>query len=99
VFGVLKINHPVVFFVQTRPLSLSSWICCGVSNYLAVALAKFFGSFGSTIISYMALDSATLWRVVVATVFGVVFSFTPMKNIEGAGASKVRTRVGSVAPR
>lgn len=37
----------------------------------------------------MALDSATLWRVVIATVFGLVFSFTPMKNIEGAGASKV----------
>jgi hypothetical protein len=68
---------------------VSSWICCGVSNYLATVLAKAFGSFGSTIISYMALDSSTLWRVVVATVFGVVFSFTPMKNIEGAGASKV----------
>lgn len=56
---------------------------------MATLIAKGLGSLGSTVIAYMALDSATLWRVVMSTVFGLVFSFTPMKNIEGAGASKV----------
>lgn len=36
-----------------------------------------------------SLGSKFLWMVVIATVFGIGLSFTPWKNLEGAGASKM----------
>ena len=38
-----------------------------------------------------SLDSKFFWLIVLATTFGVLFSFTSVRNYEGAGASKIGT--------
>jgi len=35
--------------------------------------------------------SHSTWKIILITSFGVAFSFTPVKNFEGAGASKIGT--------
>jgi uncharacterized membrane protein len=40
-------------------------------------------------LSRMSLDSSFFWIVVVATTGGLILSFTKVRNLEGAGASKV----------
>ena len=42
-------------------------------------------------LSRFSLDSQFFWLIVLATTAGILFSFTPLKNFEGAGASKVGT--------
>jgi len=39
----------------------------------------------------LSLDSGFFWLVVIATVIGVVLSFTPARRLQGVGASKVGT--------
>ena len=39
----------------------------------------------------LGLASAFFWLIVIATTIGVLLSFTPMRNYEGAGASKLGT--------
>lgn len=36
-----------------------------------------------------SLDSKFFWLIVLATTFGLIMSFTPLRNFEGAGASKI----------
>lgn len=38
-----------------------------------------------------SLDSSFFWLIVLSTTFGIILSFTPFRNYEGAGASKVGT--------
>ncbi len=45
----------------------------------------------SEILSYMSLDSAFFWIIVVATTGGLLVSFTELRELEGAGASKFGT--------
>lgn len=42
-------------------------------------------------LSRLSLDSKFFWLIVLATTIGVLLSFTPARNYEGAGASKVGT--------
>ncbi len=51
-----------------------SWMCSGLSVHLP--------EIGSAITS-------TTWKYITITTLGVLLSFTPMRNYEGAGASKV----------
>ena len=39
----------------------------------------------------LSLDSSLFWLIVLATTIGVAMSFTRMRNLEGAGASKIGT--------
>ena len=39
----------------------------------------------------LSLDSAFFWLILLATTLGVISSFTPLRKLEGAGASKVGT--------
>eukprot|EP00122_Pirum_gemmata_P020781 Pgem_evm1s19403 len=66
-----------------------SMIACGFANGMAYVLALAFGKTNSSFVSYIAFDSMTLWRVMIATILGFALSFTPLKNLEGAGASKI----------
>lgn len=64
-----------------------------------VSLAHFLGSFLSTALSdvsaindniYLSfLTSQFFWLISISTIIGVVLSYTPLKNYEGAGASKI----------
>lgn len=40
---------------------------------------------------YLSFNKAFFWLIVIATTLGVALSFTPLRNYEGAGASKVGT--------
>ncbi len=60
---------------------LGNWISHYlISNIAAVAKPTNFLSF---------LGSSFFWMVVIATIMGIVLSFTKAKNYEGAGASKI----------
>lgn len=63
----------------------------GVSHLIADFLAPYIGENYPGLSQY-SLDSAFFWIVVIATTAGLGFSFTRMRNLEGAGAS----RMGSV---
>ena len=39
----------------------------------------------------LSLDSSFFWLIVIATTLGIAISFTPFRNLEGAGASKIGT--------
>ena len=57
-------------------------------------------AFGGAWIAYMVgnllpefgdIISHTTWKIILITTFGVIFSFTKIRNLEGAGASKLGT--------
>jgi uncharacterized membrane protein len=52
--------------------------------YLAFELGNILPEIGDII-------SHSTWKIILVTTFGVAFSFTPVKNYEGAGASKLGT--------
>ncbi|HYE46081.1 MAG TPA: DUF819 family protein [Caulobacter sp.] len=60
----------------------------GLSHAIADPLAAWFGaSFGWA--KRLSLDSTFFWVVLVATLVGVVLSFTPARKLQGPGAAKV----------
>jgi uncharacterized membrane protein len=58
-----------------------------VAHLVAAPLAGWFGGFewGAT----LNLNSSFLWLVLTATTAGLVLSFTPLRRLEGAGASQL----------
>jgi uncharacterized membrane protein len=60
----------------------------GLSHLLADILAPWFKEHVA-FASSMSLDSTFFWVVVLATTGGLLLSFTSLKNLEGAGASKI----------
>lgn len=63
----------------------------GVSHFMADIIAPYIGGNYPKLGQY-SLDSAFFWIVVIATTAGLLLSFTKVRNLEGAGAS----RLGSV---
>ena len=63
----------------------------GISHFSADFLAPWFGENYPELNQY-SLNSSFFWIVVIATTLGLIFSFTRMRELEGAGAS----RMGSV---
>lgn len=59
-----------------------------LSHALAGPLVAWFETMGPWA-ARMSLTSGFFWIVVLATTFGLLLSFTPAKQLEGAGASKV----------
>jgi uncharacterized membrane protein len=59
----------------------------GLAHALGVPLAAWFAQFGWAV--QLSLSSTFFWIVVLATTLGLGLSFTRMRRIEGAGASKV----------
>jgi uncharacterized membrane protein len=60
----------------------------GLSHLVGVPLAAWIEAAAPGLAIY-SLTSSFFWIVVLATTFGLVVSFTPVKRLEGAGASKV----------
>lgn len=60
----------------------------GLSHLLAAPLADWIGAHAPEL-ERLSLTSSFFWIVVFATTGGLLLSFTPAKNLEGAGASKV----------
>ena len=59
-------------------------------HFLGDAIAPWIGEHYPGLAKF-SLDSKFFWLIVLATTFGVIFSFTPVRNYEGAGASKIGT--------
>ena len=62
----------------------------GLAHALAVPLAAWFGA-NVGWASRASLDSAFVWVVMLSTVSGLLLSFTRVRNLEAAGASKIGT--------
>lgn len=60
----------------------------GLAHYGADWLAPWFKA-NHPQLSRMSFDSSFFWVVLLATVFGVLLSFTPARKLQGAGAGKV----------
>lgn len=59
-------------------------------HFAADWIAPYIGEH-APLLSRFSLDSQFFWLIVLATTAGILFSFTPLKNFEGAGASKIGT--------
>lgn len=62
----------------------------GLAHALAVPLAAWFGDNVSWA-SKASLNSAFVWVVMLSTIVGLLLSFTRVRNLEAAGASKIGT--------
>ncbi len=62
----------------------------GLAHALAVPLAAWFGNNVSWA-SKASLNSAFVWVVMLSTIVGLLLSFTRVRNLEAAGASKIGT--------
>lgn len=62
--------------------------CTGLAHALATPLAEFFDAQGDWARRF-SLSSSFFWIVVLATSFGLMLSFTRVRLLEGAGASKI----------
>ncbi len=60
----------------------------GLSHFLADYIGPFIGEHAPGLAAY-GLASKFFWLIVLATLFGILLSFTKVKNYEGAGASKI----------
>jgi uncharacterized membrane protein len=60
----------------------------GLSHLIGGSLARWIEAVAPQLSIY-SLTSEFFWIVVLATTFGLIASFTPARNLEGAGASKV----------
>jgi uncharacterized membrane protein len=60
----------------------------GVAHAFADILSGFFGARFPDL-DQLSLNSQFFWLVLLATVFGVTLSFTPVRRLQGAGAMKV----------
>lgn len=60
----------------------------GVSHAVADPLAAWFGETYPQL-DRLSFDSSFFWLVLVATIIGVVLSFTPARRLQGPGAAKV----------
>jgi len=60
-------------------------------NFLSASFEGFVGGLdpGLTKNSLTFLNSSFFWMIFIATLIGVVLSYSPLKNYEGAGASKI----------
>lgn len=62
----------------------------GFSHYIADLVAPWIGEHVPYLKNF-SLDSQFFWIVVISTTLGVIFSFTRLREVEGAGASKIGT--------
>lgn len=65
----------------------------GIAHFIADLIAPWMGSLNEIypVLSWMSLNKEFFWLIVIATTVGVVISFTSLRELEGAGASKLGT--------
>lgn len=61
----------------------------GLSHFLADMIAPWIKTNYEFLDDKFSLGSGFFWLIVLATTFGIIMSFTKVRNYEGAGASKV----------
>lgn len=61
----------------------------GVAHFFADILSPFVREYSPYLAKTFSLGSSFFWLIVIATGLGIVFSFTRLRNFEGAGASKI----------
>ena len=61
----------------------------GLSHLLADNIAPWISKVSPYLAENFSLGSGFFWLIVLATTFGIIMSFTKVRNYEGAGASKV----------
>ncbi len=64
------------------------FICMGVAHFGADAITPYIQTNFPQLDKY-SLTSDFFWLIVIATTIGVILSFTKLKELEGAGASKI----------
>ncbi|ELR71597.1 DUF819 domain-containing protein [Fulvivirga imtechensis AK7] len=62
----------------------------GFAHFIADIVAPYIGE-NAPYLKNFSLDSQFFWIVVISTAIGVIFSFTKLRQLEGAGASKIGT--------
>jgi len=60
----------------------------GLSHFLADEIAPFIQN-NYPFLAKFSLNSSFFWLIVIATSIGLTLSFTKLRNLEGAGASKI----------
>lgn len=75
----------VILAIAFGAVGLSHW----GSNFFANTLNANFESVRDTTSFFNTFGDQFFWMVSIATALGIVFSFTPLKKYEGAGASKI----------
>jgi uncharacterized membrane protein len=70
----------IILALAFVPTALAFGMADVIAPYIAENLPE---------LSKFSLDSHFFWLIVLATTFGLIMSFTKLKNYEGAGASKV----------
>jgi uncharacterized membrane protein len=66
------------------------------AEYMVIMALAFGGAWiaylvGNLLPEFGDIISHTTWKIILITTFGVIFSFTRIRNLEGAGASKLGT--------
>ena len=66
------------------------------TDYMIIMALAFGGAWGAYLLGNLLPEigdiiSHTTWKVIIITTLGVIFSFTKVRNLEGAGASKLGT--------
>ncbi|HAW20495.1 MAG TPA: hypothetical protein DCX14_09950 [Flavobacteriales bacterium] len=70
----------IILGIALVPAAIAHWMADGIAPFISEnypALKKF------------SLNSHFFWLIVLATTFGIIMSFTKLRNFEGAGASKI----------
>lgn len=62
----------------------------GFSHFIADIVAPYIAA-NAPYLKNFSLDAEFFWIVVISTTIGVIFSFTKLRELEGAGASKIGT--------
>lgn len=63
----------------------------GLAHLLANRIGPYLGAHFPELSQKLSLSSTFFWMVLLVSLFGILLSLTPLKKLEGAGASKVGT--------
>jgi uncharacterized membrane protein len=94
----LKVKMETFSLSQARiPATVDFMVLAGIvfglsslSHFLGDWVAKWVEQNQPALARY-SLDSSFFWLIILSTAFGVFLSFTPVRKMEGAGASKIGT--------
>ena len=78
-------DYMVLLGITFLAVSLSFWGAQFISNFLTENISFV----GDTSSPFSSFGSHFFWLISLSTLFGVLFSFTKIKNYEGVGASKI----------
>ncbi|WP_421896783.1 DUF819 domain-containing protein [Marinoscillum sp.] len=81
-------NAKIPTLTDLMKILMIGFICTGIAHYLSDWIAPAIGEHFPSLDKY-SLTSGFFWIVVIATTLGVILSFTKVKELEGAGASKI----------